>query len=235
MTTIEVSFTRELTLAAIDGIERYYETIESQLNSAKVEERQRVDETIKGMGLRGDEELAEWNIAMQEHEMNFDMLLPNFFRYSCIVLLFLVVENKLGEVCEAAYDENKLLPPPPSPKQSIINGYQKYLSEKVGITGLHWEDLHELNKLRNCIIHASGKVKGCKDETFLQQLAKRGLGVSISGENDDHNDNIRPLYLEEDMLVLNPVYITRVIKNVRAFFEELCNSLPLPRLVIKLS
>jgi hypothetical protein len=229
---IEISFTRELTLAAVDGIAQYYEIVESQLQSAKAEERQRIHGIIKGMGLNRDDEVTEWDIAMQEHEMTFEMLLPNFFRYSCIVLLFLVVENKLGEICKAAKQAKEDMPPPPHPERDVIKEYKKYLNQ-VGTSGLRWDAIHDLNKVRNCIVHASGRVKGSQYETYLRQLAKSEIGISISGDSYNFQDGLQPLYLEDDMLMLKPEYCRQVIRNVRDFFEKLCDVVPLPRLTIK--
>jgi hypothetical protein len=232
MTKIVISFPRELTLAAIDGVERYYETVESQLQSAKAAERDQIYKTVRGLGLEGEEELGEWHLAMQEHEMNFDMLLPNFLRYSCVVLLYLIVENKLGELCKAA-DSPRKNPPPPPPRQRVIRTYEKYLSQNMGIAGLQWEHLYELSKVRNCIVHASGNVEASNDRDYLRQLAEKGIGISISGQNEDFQDSLKPLYMDEHMLMLKPEYCKRIIKNVHAFFEELCDALSLPHLEIK--
>jgi hypothetical protein len=53
MAKIEISFTRDLTLGAIDGIARYYELVEMQLQDAKRAERQQIYETIKGLYVYG--------------------------------------------------------------------------------------------------------------------------------------------------------------------------------------
>jgi hypothetical protein len=232
MAKIEISFTRDLTLSAIDGIALYHETVEMQLLAAKDAQRKQIHEMIRSMKLEGDEELAEWSIAMNEHRMNFDMLLPNFFRYSCIVLLYLVVENKLGEICQAAYSQKKTNPPPKSPKHSVIKQYDKYISERLGIVGLQWEHLYELNKVRNCIVHASGRVKGFYKEDDLRQLAMEGLGISISGQTEDYHDDLEPLYMEDDMLMIKSEYCQRTIRNIRTFFEVLCDAVSLPHFVL---
>jgi len=230
---IIVSFARDLTLAAIDGIEEYYEIIESKLQTAKEEERTRIREKIKDMQLDWEDELAEWDIARQEHEMTFDMLLPNYFRYSCIVLLYLVVENKLGEICEVAQNIKSNLPASPKPKQGIIKEYRKYLTEVVGIAGQQWNAIYDLNKIRNCIVHASGKVKDSRDEEYIRRMAEDEIGVAISGTPGELREDLRPLYLEDDMLMLKPEYCRKTIKMVRDFFEELCDALSLPKFTIE--
>jgi hypothetical protein len=228
----KISFTRELTLATIDGIAQYYETVESQLQSAKKEERKRIQGMIQAMELDREDQMAEWDMAMQQHAMTFDMLLPNLFRYSLIVLLFLVVENKLGELCRAVKNVRGNIPSPPCPRNNVVNEYKKYLTKNAGISGLQWDKIHDLNKIRNCVVHASGKVKGFRYEPYLRQPARREMGLSISGDDYDPEDDLQPLYLDEDMLVLRPEYCKGAIKNIRDFFEELCDAVPLPRLTI---
>jgi len=230
---IIVSFARDLTLAAIDGIEQYYEIIESKLQTAKEEERTRIREKIKDMQLDWEDELIERDIVRQEHEMTFDMLLPNYFRYSCIVLLHLVVENKLGEICEVAQNIKSNLPASPKPKQGIIKEYRKYLTEVVGIASQQWNAIYDLNTIRNCIVHASGKVKDSRDEEYIRRMAEDEIGVAISGTPGELREDLRPLYLEDDMLMLKPEYCRKTIKMVRDFFEELCDALSLPKFTIE--
>ena len=42
-----------------------------------------------------------------------------------------------------------------------------------------WEQLRTLQKIRDCIVHAYGRVKDSRDETFLHELAAKGIGISI--------------------------------------------------------
>ena len=229
---IQISFTRELTLAVISGLAEYYETVELQLQSAKSAEKARMHEIIKKMGLDAEEEFADWDIAMQEHEMIFDMLLPNFFRYSFVTLLLLVVENKLGELCHTVNGVKQLASVPPRPTRDIIKEYKKYIIKEAGISSLKWDTLHELSKVRNCIVHASGKVKGIHNETFLRQLVSRRAGLSISDRRHYFRSELQPLYLEDDMLVIEPEYCRYAVSSIEVFFEELFDEILLPKLVL---
>jgi hypothetical protein len=229
---IQISFTRELTLAAVSGAAQYYDTIESLLQSAKTAEKARIEEMVKSMELNAEVEFTEWNIAMQEHEATFDMLLPNFFRYSFITLLLLIVENRLNELCYAARTIKRLTTAPPQPKKDIIRGYKEYISNEARISGLDWDALHELSKVRNCIVHRSGRVKGFRNESFLRQLTGKRAGLYVSNRLRAYERELQPLYLEDDMLVIEPEYCRYMLDIVKAFLEDLCDKIPLPRLVI---
>lgn len=228
-----ISFPRELTLAAIDGVAQYHETMESQLQSAKSAEKLKIREKIEAMGLGMEEQMEEWDLATQSYDMMFNMLLPNFFRYSLLILLFLVVENKLGELSHVAKSAQPNLPMPPHPKRSIVNSYEQYFTNMAGISSLDWGKVHELSRVRNCIVHASGKVKGRPDEPLLREIAAREVGLSISGARDVSQSNLYPLYLEDDMLVIKAEYCAQVIKQIRHFFERLCDALGLPKITVE--
>jgi hypothetical protein len=224
------SFFPDLTLTTIDGLTKYYDTIESQLQSAKQEEHQRVLAEIRNLELDWEDEFAEWDIAMQEHTATHNMLFSNFFRYSFIVLLFLVLENQLRELCSIVgkLKENA----PPRAEREIIKTYKNYLKRSgIDIPDQLWESIHNVNKVRNCIVHTSGSVKGFKYEQHLRRIAQQGVGLDISGYN--YQGGSTPLYLEDDMLILEPEYCKRTIADIRKLFEELCDAIPLHGIVIK--
>jgi hypothetical protein len=206
--------------------------MESQLQAAQGQDHGRIQKMLKSLNLGRDEYWEEWHIAQQEHEMTYEMLLPNFLRYSYIVLLFLVIENKLGEICRAIYEVRENIASPPQPTHEIVKKYKDYIEKDAKITNLKWEPIHDLNKVRNCIVHASGKVTGSKHETRLRQLAKKKDGLFISSYNHDFQGQVQPLYFEDDILVLESEYCKRVVKTVQIFFEELCDKIPLPRLSV---
>jgi hypothetical protein len=230
---VTISFGRELTLATFSGLARYSEVLESQLVLAGDTEKDSIRRQIESMNLDQDSAFVELDLAMQEHDMTFDMLLPNFFRYSFIVLLCLVFENKLGELSELVHHNRPDLPAPPHPRQDAIKEYKKYFIDIAAISDLNWDKLLELNKVRNCIVHASGKVHGFRHETFLVQLAAKDNGLHISGPTHDHSQKLRPLYLDDDMLVLETQYCIDAAREVREFFVGLCDSIGLSPMLIE--
>lgn len=114
----------------------------------------------------------------------------------------------------------------------IRKKYKDYIEKDAKVTGLKWEPIHDLSKVRNCIVHASGKVTGSKHEARLRQLAKKKDGLFVSGYNHDFQSQVQPLYFEDDILVLESEYCKRVVKTVQIFFKELCDKIPLPRLSV---
>jgi hypothetical protein len=176
-----------------------------------------------------ESEYAEWNLAMQENEITFDMLIPNFFRYSFIVLLNIVIENELRKLCYVIQQEKGIEIDPPTSKKNIIKNYKDYIHNKCGVSPIEWENTLELNKVRNCIVHSSGKVSNDDHEEFLRDCAKKRNGLYVSARIDDLQRESIPLYYEDDMLVIEPDYCKFALLGTKHFFEELCDAIPLPK------
>lgn len=86
-----------------------------------------------------------------------------------------------------------------------------YLDRMAGISTKNWSDLEDLSKVRNCIVHALGKVEISKDEKHLRQLAKKNIGLSISGKDSQ----------EEGYLVVSTDYCESAVRVAKKFFDEI--------------
>lgn len=227
--SIDALFARTLALGAIDGLREYYEAMEKELQSLKVRKSEEIHQQIRNLKLSSDEESSELDIAMQEHRATYDMLFANYLRYSYITLLFLVLEYQLHEICRAIQEVKNIPTPVRKPYKNILKGYRKYLKDKAGIA-VKWDRVFDLNKIRNCIVHASGNIYLSKDKTHLISVAKREKGLSINGINYNYNAQTEPLYLEDGMLVLEPEFCTNAMLEVRKLIDEICKAgnLPLP-------
>lgn len=216
------SFARGLTLAAIGGIKTYYEAAESGLQAFQDNELAQIRKTAEAQHW----EYSDWAGASQEHEMTFDMLVPNYFRYSCVVLLYLIFESKLKEMCEIAH---KAAPDKPLPEfgRDFVGTCKRYLRDAADFSTQHWGQLEDLSKLRNCIVHASGRVGG-RYAKHIASIAETGIGIHISGAGSEPPSELLPLYLDDNQIMIEPRYCRWIIKTVYEFFEELCDALSLP-------
>jgi len=225
---------RDLTLAAINGLARYHELMEAQLLLASHQELEHLTRKIKGMHLTEDEERREWGLARQEHEMDFGMLMPNYYRYSCVVLVYLVVESRLQEVCDVARRLDPSLPEFKRPRSDVLGRYCKYLICNVRLRSQYWDAIHDLSLVRNCIVHACGDVRYSDQRADLQRIANTDIGLSIGWPSAELNLDLLPLYLGDDTLMMESRYCKHIISVTRSFFEELYHGLggarPVPQL-----
>jgi hypothetical protein len=93
-----------------------------------------------------------------------------------------------------------------------------------------WQVVLDFGRVRNCIVHASGSVARIspKRQHKLRELASRGLGIEISNYRTKHEHV--PLYLENDMLIIQPNYLEAVISDIKSLFNTLCDAIPLHEL-----
>ena len=227
--SIDALFARTLAIGAVDGLREYYEAMEKELQSLKGRKCEEIYQQIKNLKLSSEEESSELDIAMQEHRATYDMLFANYLRYSCITLLLLVLEYQLHEICRAIQEVKSITTPVKKPDKCILKGYRKCLEDEAGIT-VKWDRVFDLNKIRNCIVHASGNVNLSKSKykPHLISVAQREKGLSISGINNNYNTQTQPLYLEDGMLVLEPEFCTNAILEVRKLIDEICKATSLP-------
>jgi hypothetical protein len=229
--SLDTAFFRNLSIAAIDSLKEYHTTFESQLKSIKDVERVRIEENLRRLNLAKGEAFAEWSLAMDQHSAKYDMLFTNFFRYSFAVLVFLVFEDWLNRLCRAVKDIKLLDEPVPEPSRDIVKAYKEYLKR----SGVHFEDriwqiVLDFSQVRNCIVHTSGSVARVnpKRQHKLREIANRGIGIEISNYQNKYEHV--PLYLENDMLMIQPNYLELVISDIKSLLNMLCDAIPLHEL-----
>lgn len=219
---------RNLSLATFDSLNQYYQTMESQLTTLKRDEQKRIEEDIKKLELSSDEKYAEWSMETDNLTAKYNMLYTNFFRYSFIVLLFLVLDDWLHRLC-LAVQEFKHLPNPPARDKDILRAYKKYLAEaNVTVTDNLWEFAFDLQEVRDCIVHTSGNISRSRDKEHLRNLAKRKIGIEISTRGY-YRDEEEPLYLEENMLIVKSDYCRSTILDIKLLIDKLCDAIPLSK------
>ena len=221
-------FFRDLSLATFDGLNDYYAVMELQLKTLKENDRKKIEDDIKKLDLSDEQKYTEWDLAMQNHTATFNMMYTNFFRYSFVILLFLALEDWLHKLCLAVQDINGISNPP-VPSKDLLRVYKSYLTEaQVSVNDKLWEVAYDLQKVRDCIVHTSGDVTRSKDERHLRAMAKSKKGVKISSYV--YSGDEEPLYLDNDMLLIQPDYCTSAIRNIKVLIEGLCDEVPLKRI-----
>jgi len=227
----DTAFFRNLFLGTFNSLNDYYETVEAQLKSLKENDRKRIDDYIGKLELGDEETYAEWSVAMQEHTATYSMLYSNFFRYSFVILLFLALEDWLHRLCLAVQDI-KNHPNPLVQSKDMLRVYKQYLADtQISVDDKLWEVAHNLQKVRDCIVHTSGSVIRSRDEKHLRAMAQRKMGIKISSHVDRGDE--KPLYLENNMLIIQPDYCKSTINNIKLLIEGLCDKVPLKELDFK--
>jgi|GEM_PF-5509349 len=182
------------------------------------------------LALSKEREYEEWAMRIQEHDEKYDMMFTNFFRYSCIVLIFLVLEDHLHRLCYALQDVKQYhigveqyLEARENARKSTVVKYKDYINcTGVSVRPSLWEVIKDLNTIRNCIVHSSGDISRSRYKKDIMKIAEKGVGIRISGKSD--SNELTPLYLANNMLMIEAKYCKAVISEIAALFEELCKA-----------
>lgn len=132
-------------------------------------------------------------------------------RYSFIVSLQIFMETQLRRFCSDIQRERHVPISVTDLKGSAIDQTRIFLTKLAGVIvqdfpEKEWENLRTLQKIRDCIVHAYGRVKDSRDESFLRQLASNITGVSIDYEG---------------RLLIEKGYCEQQLANSRMLFEHL--------------
>jgi hypothetical protein len=148
---------------------------------------------------------------MEEYDWVYGNFFPRSLRYSFVVLLFLVIEHQLNQLCDEIKKRKNLPIRASEMSGDALKRSKVYLEKVAGISIKNWSDIEDLSKVRNCIVHALGKVELSKDEKHLKQLTKKDVGLSISDKESQ----------EEGFLVVSSDYCESSVIVAQKFFDEI--------------
>ena len=222
-----------LTKSAHDSLSQYYEKSETWLESAKkddVSEKYKSNKiAAKEHSLTKDEEYSEWDIKMQDHDITYEMFFTNYFRYSMVVLSALILEDHLQRFCNALYKLKGNIKKPPKPIGNIIKSYKEYIDAfNLSYDQSVWDFTEDFNHIRNCIVHASGDVsrRGKQEQACLKVIEGKNTGIHIGRRKSGYK--LTPLYLDDDMIIIEPQYCKLIILNIKILFDVLNKAANIP-------
>lgn len=126
---------------------------------------------------------SELSDAWYEHAWLFEETLPRALRYSCLVLLFTALETILKEICEKLRERSgsklSFTDLKGNTLQQTLAYFEKVLDVKIADDTFR-SHLNKLYELRNCIVHAGGKVERSKEAPKLKSIINRLEGFELS-------------------------------------------------------
>jgi hypothetical protein len=168
------------TLHAIDSFRSYWRVNEGLIS----QDADRLEEINAPKWTPHTEEehgefYSEKQMARYFHD---NQMLPTF-RYSCVVMLYVIIERELLRLVKNLEKENG----PQELKHSDIGGHlikqvETYTEVFFGLRLSqcpHYQSLHDLRKIRNCIVHCHGElalIRNKTDARYLIRLSKSRRG-----------------------------------------------------------
>jgi len=128
-------------------------------------------------------------------------------------------------LCWALYKERNYSK---SPNGKNIEEYKDYIkSFNLVYNQKVWDFIPDLKKIRNCVVHASGDIsrRSSQQQSDLKTIIKKGIGIKLGRKQEG---NIKPLYLDDDMIFVETSYCESILKNIKALFRTLCEAAGLP-------
>ena len=138
---------------------------------------------------------------------------PSLFRRSLFITAYSIFEDRLHNRCKYMEEEFKI-------KSSVkdVTGYGRgikrskyYLEEIVGFEfpkSNNWSNILSYSKVRNCLVHNNGSVKGSDSEKFLRNYILK------------HNF----LELDYDEIIIKKEFCEETIRDFEKFEEDESNS-----------
>ncbi|HYX71535.1 MAG TPA: hypothetical protein VE732_02085 [Nitrososphaera sp.] len=162
---------------------------------------------FSGSALRLRQGIEEWK---------HNQLFPNALHYSFIMLLFITVEERLKKICDLVQQKKNLPLRSKDLRGDSIEQGMIFLDKLAGISRddiKHWPKITDLLKIRNCIVHTSGRIEFSRDKAYLKELIQKNPEyLKLSAHNPP----------EDKVLIVEHPYCMQSTKDAQEFFEEIC-------------
>ena len=201
-----------LVLSAIDGLGKYLAVTEAQMEEVLHIERH-THETQASRYNR--EEREEDQSMLNDLDNLYETELYPAMRYSFVVLLHIFTETRLRKFCSELQDERHVPIGVTDLSGSAIERIRTFLTKLAGVSvkdfpEKEWESLQNLQKIRDCIVHAYGHVKDSRDGPWLRKFASSKNAVSIG---------------DDGRLQIELEFCQQQLDNLRRLFESLFQTL----------
>lgn len=194
---------------AFDNLTDYLEMMENQFEVVRELERKNIPQNPPP-GL-SEEEFADWQSEIQFFEERYESDFPSKFRYSFLVLLLIVVETRLRAACNEITKRRDLELKEKDLKGVAIERAKTFLDKVANVPVRDqeaWQWLKDFQKVRDCIVHANGRIEVSRDKKRLKELCKKDFGLSIDAGS----------------LMIEHEYCTKTLKIAQSFFDQLLDS-----------
>jgi len=220
--------------SALSGLSDYYQKSESLLEADKKRDIHNKEEHVRKLAihkkLTEEEEWGEFQMLLDENEIDYDMFFTNYFRYSFIILVQLFLEDHLNKLCCALYKTKKYSKSPE--KCNGINDYKRYISHfQLQYDKSVWDFIPDLISIRNCIVHASGDIsrRSTKQQSEIEQIIKKKIGIK-KGYELEHK--YMALYYDDDAIFIERRFCEDMAGNMTKLFGTICTAANFPKKII---
>lgn len=196
------------TSLAFIALSDYLEMIEGQFHLClEIEQARMRQDPPTGLD---ESQLAEWQSTVEFTKERYERDFPSKIRYSFLVLVFSTVEDRLKAFCDEISARHQFgLLEEDFRGTSAIERSALFLGKAAKLafkerTG--WPALKEFQKIRNCVVHANGKVHKGERGDIIRNIARHSPGLAVDAQG----------YLSIDRQ-----YCTALVSTMERLFDEL--------------
>jgi hypothetical protein len=198
----------------LKGLGDYLAIMDTQVTRIEAEQAKKLEEDLQSIpDSLSDEDQSSYIQWREDEYQLFQSTFAKSFRYSFIVLVWLVIEDELKRVC-IEIQQRKGLVPQKWKSNGIFDQCKSILKEVAGVSIekiVHWSSICDLQKIRNCIVHTSGFVNASKDKEHLIKLIER---KHLSLQLDDYDGRLQ----------VSSEFCNESIQNTSDFFANVLES-----------
>lgn len=136
-----------------------------------------------------------------------------YFRYSVMVLIFSILEYLLEEICNVVKHFKDLSLNPGDLKGQGIERAKNFIKKACKLPfpsdSPEWKFIQDLLKVRNCIVHANGKIDEYKEPKKLKDVINR-----ISELDSD----------EYGYVIIKKELLPKLLDNIKELLGKVCES-----------
>lgn len=198
---------------SFDGLSSFLETMEAQLEEVRRIEGARLKAVYDSFKPKDHDDfgsfMADYDDEVLAQKHRLDVMFPRILRYSLATQLFMLIETNFDVVCDEIAERKTLLLRSRDFKGSLFDRVRLFVQKVANLPLVednNWRDLTTLQKVRDCIVHAGGKLDESRDREFLRLVITKNQG--LAGPDEDGR-----LQLEHGFCV-------RMIVSAKSAFDQ---------------
>jgi hypothetical protein len=142
-----------------------------------------------------------------------DSIFPRALHFSFTVLIFIEIENRLRTTCDIYQKAHGVPIRARDLRGDSIEQCMLFLDKFANVPRnsiVNWLDIADLIKVRNCIVHSSGRIDESRDKSYLEELIRKKPEYFRLEELDNG----------EKQLIVEHRYCFWLTKQARDFFQD---------------
>ena len=206
----------------LEYFDEYLKDVEKLIDSKAIELGNRAAEMVQE--IEQEPETTGWHYAaldlfLEEDYEKVENVFPNLLRRSLFIYIYSVFEDALNNCCRLLNFQHRPLEDVKG-KDRGIKRARRYLNDAgVKFPDEKWEEITYYQKLRNCIIHNQGRLKGCDHEKDVREFALSNIYLSLT-HTDNEGKNIEEMS-EFVEIMFHKRFCEEVMETIGDFVEQL--------------